>query len=436
MQPSVFSVFSVSDMTLLKTNKSNDASRKKRRNHVKQACLPCRRAHTACDETKPCSRCVKQQRPELCVQTAEEYNELLQDEESRNTKKMKREESNPDIDTNLVSGNMSQSTGPPSTLHSSHPTPPLTVTPILTNTTTNTTSSQQQMLVTSHSAGTSQRPLPMLPMQLTQASKNSSPDQSPVSPLGTTESTYSAPLDTTQSSSGYSSWVTPRESKMEVYGSNDIGGLPMNYANNPPGGSYGSSSFRESDTSALSDSSGYNLILNIFNLVASTNHKMDSFITEFNRVRTELNTTKQQQERMMNFFRIIQKQMLYMLHNPIHPIQPGDSAISVWDIHTFKLVDFNPQFEQLVKHSSEVLKSNFYLMNLIPDFFKPFAYDFYNEMMYNMGPDKDPKVAQMMYFQDAEGEEFPVHMSCQPHYDQFKQAQQFVMISRQVAKYS
>jgi hypothetical protein len=75
-------------------------------------------------------------------------------------------------------------------------------------------------------------------------------------------------------------------------------------------------------------------------------------------------------------------------------------------------------------------------MNLIPDFFKPFAFDFYNEMMYNLGPDKDPKVAQMMYFRDADGEEFPVHMSCQPRYDQFQQVQQFVMMSRQVAKYT
>jgi hypothetical protein len=93
MQPAVFSVFSVSDMTLLKTNKSND-TRKKRRNHVKQACLPCRRAHTACDETKPCARCVKQCRPELCVQTEEEYKELANDEgEARPLKRQKREES-------------------------------------------------------------------------------------------------------------------------------------------------------------------------------------------------------------------------------------------------------------------------------------------------------------------------------------------------------
>lgn len=105
MHPAVFSVFSVSDMTLLKTNKPTD-SRKKRRNHVKQACLLCRRAHTACDETKPCSRCVKQQRPELCVQTIEEYNEILNStnsssiiDEEKVTKKIKRDSSPQESDT-------------------------------------------------------------------------------------------------------------------------------------------------------------------------------------------------------------------------------------------------------------------------------------------------------------------------------------------------
>jgi hypothetical protein len=177
-----------------------------------------------------------------------------------------------------------------------------------------------------------------------------------------------------------------------------------------------------------------NLILNILNVLGNTNQKFDAFVSEIQQARSEIASLKMQQDQMIEFLRVMQKQILYMLHNPIHPVQPGEPAISVWDIHTFKLVDFNPEFKELVKYDIELLKNNFYLIDLIPEFFQPFAFDFYNEMMYNMGPEKDPKVAQMMYFWNADGEEFPVHMSCQPQYDKFQQAQNFVMISREVAR--
>eukprot|EP01125_Pyxidicula_operculata_P005910 TRINITY_DN2066_c0_g1_i2.p2 TRINITY_DN2066_c0_g1~~TRINITY_DN2066_c0_g1_i2.p2 ORF type:complete len:265 (+),score=12.50 TRINITY_DN2066_c0_g1_i2:111-905(+) len=66
--PPIFSVFSVNEnsMQLIKHSKNINES-KKRRVHVKNACVPCREAHTACDEKRPCTRCVKRNHPKLCV---------------------------------------------------------------------------------------------------------------------------------------------------------------------------------------------------------------------------------------------------------------------------------------------------------------------------------------------------------------------------------
>jgi len=64
-----FLVFSADDMSLID---ANDKTLKKRRNYVKSACIPCRKAHTACDETKPCSRCISRGIPHLCVHEDEE----------------------------------------------------------------------------------------------------------------------------------------------------------------------------------------------------------------------------------------------------------------------------------------------------------------------------------------------------------------------------
>eukprot|EP01125_Pyxidicula_operculata_P003648 TRINITY_DN1484_c0_g1_i2.p1 TRINITY_DN1484_c0_g1~~TRINITY_DN1484_c0_g1_i2.p1 ORF type:complete len:309 (+),score=20.13 TRINITY_DN1484_c0_g1_i2:20-946(+) len=64
----VFSVFSVNDMQLIThiPQPTQQPVKKQRRVHVKSACVPCRQAHAACDEKRPCSRCVKRNHPELC----------------------------------------------------------------------------------------------------------------------------------------------------------------------------------------------------------------------------------------------------------------------------------------------------------------------------------------------------------------------------------
>eukprot|EP01125_Pyxidicula_operculata_P007096 TRINITY_DN2416_c0_g1_i1.p1 TRINITY_DN2416_c0_g1~~TRINITY_DN2416_c0_g1_i1.p1 ORF type:complete len:247 (+),score=39.22 TRINITY_DN2416_c0_g1_i1:36-776(+) len=48
-------------------SKQNGNSNKQRRRQVKTACTLCRKSHAACDDTRPCSRCVKLGQPELCI---------------------------------------------------------------------------------------------------------------------------------------------------------------------------------------------------------------------------------------------------------------------------------------------------------------------------------------------------------------------------------
>jgi hypothetical protein len=276
-QPSVFSVFSVSDMTLLKTNKSNDTTRKKRRNHVRQACLPCRKAHTACDETKPCGRCVKQQRPELCVQSVEEYSELGE-EEPQTPKKLKKEDS--DIESQTPNNFMT--TGPPSSN---------TLTPLLPNQSspfpnishypTNNTSILPSHQILNTNPHPIHNPRPIVPLPISKNIPTTSPELSPLLTLSG-EALTSTPIENIQ-----------------------IQGNPI-YT--PP------------DINASNDPNNYTSTLNIYNLLVLTHQKMDTFITDLNRMRIELITTKQQQDRMMDFFSNVSQT------NVIHVTQSDPSS--------------------------------------------------------------------------------------------------------------
>jgi len=73
-------------------------------------------------------------------------------------------------------------------------------------------------------------------------------------------------------------------------------------------------------------------------------------------------------------------------------------------------------------------------LNIFPEFFKPFVFNFYNEMKTNISQKKNPKIEQVMYIQNEKGEDFPVFMICQPQYEGTSQ-NQYVLYFKKVVRY-
>jgi len=127
---------------------------------------------------------------------------------------------------------------------------------------------------------------------------------------------------------------------------------------------------------------------------------------------SELDETKQETEQLTQTCSTLQKQMLYLLHKPMSPVEQGDPAISVWEMQTHRLLDSNLKFRELLSYSEEDMNNHFHIRNIFADFFQPFAFHFYHEMKFNLSNNRETKIEQLMYIKKSSGEDFPVFTVC------------------------
>jgi len=146
---------------------------------------------------------------------------------------------------------------------------------------------------------------------------------------------------------------------------------------------------------------------------------------------TELDETKQETQQLTKTCVTMQKQLLYLLHQPNSTVEQGDPAVSVWEMQTHRLIDSNTKFQELLKFADDDLKNHhFHIKNIFPDFFLPFAFHFYHEMKFNISQKKDPKIQQLMYIQNRQGEDFPVITICTT-----EDSNQYILHFRRLTKY-
>jgi hypothetical protein len=158
--------------------------------------------------------------------------------------------------------------------------------------------------------------------------------------------------------------------------------------------------------------------------------KIDNLETEITRMETELDETKNETQQLTKTCVTMQKQLLYLLHQPNSTVEQGDPAVSVWEMQTHRLIDSNSKFQELLKFAEDDLKNHFHIRNIFPDFFLPFAFHFYHEMKFNISQKKDPKIQQLMYIQNRQGEDFPVITICTT-----EDSNQYILHFRRLTKY-
>jgi len=125
--------------------------------------------------------------------------------------------------------------------------------------------------------------------------------------------------------------------------------------------------------------------------------------------------TQLHQTQMANSIRSLQRQILFLLHETKDPLDlpKADPAIAVWDFNTNTLLEHNIQLELLLKRKKEELVG-FSCVQLFPDYFLPFANDFYVEMQNNVSKGVTDGVAQVMMIVNSVGEERKVHVFSVP----------------------
>jgi len=161
--------------------------------------------------------------------------------------------------------------------------------------------------------------------------------------------------------------------------------------------------------------------------------RLDALQAKYTALRDQTTATKTYQNHLKGLLHTMQKQMLYLLLNQgILPVLSGETCYSVWHMATHNFIDCNDEFLCSTKYSKEGLIQDFRFPNLFPRFFQPFAYDFFNEMKHNITQGKDSKVSQMIFVLTADGEEIPVHMTCNARYDQPNSPTTFAMYFRLV----
>jgi hypothetical protein len=401
---------------------ANDKTLKKRRNYVKSACIPCRKAHTACDETKPCSRCISRGIPHLCIhEDEEEISKQVPEEKGAlrfeihdsfaesQRKKPKKKPRDPNINTTNVNINMNKGTiGVPRGKE-------------VTQSPKSRERIKQSLLINgpSPSPQLQERKIGITPLQ-------PSPTTSPISSL-----ISSPPFQPVSESPIFT--FTPISSTFRSLPPNlTIPGLlhsstlttnkpPLTLPNIPEPSKTGTVISEPEKT--LEDSDYVGLLKGIY-------QKIDNLESEITRMETELDETKQETQQLSKTCVTMQKQLLYLLHQPNSTVEQGDPAVSVWEMQTHRLIDSNPKFQELLKFADDDLKNHFHIRNIFPDFFLPFAFHFYHEMKFNISQKKDPKIQQLMYIQNRQGEDFPVITICTT-----EDSNQYILHFRRLTKY-
>jgi len=168
-------------------------------------------------------------------------------------------------------------------------------------------------------------------------------------------------------------------------------------------------------------------------LAMNISRRLDALQSKHANLRAQITATQTYQTHLRDLLHTMQKQMLYLLHNPVFPLLSGETHFSVWHMTTHKFIDCNEEFLSLTKYRRETLLQDFLFPDLFPIFFQPFAFDFYNEMQHNITQKRDTKVTQMVYVLTADREEIPLHMSCHAQFDQTNLPTTFAMYLWRIA---